>query len=65
MFKFKKIFYFLLFPFFNTFIYADTKIVYIDLDLILSNTNVGKELFENLKKWKYKNKRITEQRKRT
>ena len=46
----KKIFIIFLVLFFNnTLSYSDTKIVYIDLDLILLNSNVGKELFENLK----------------
>ena len=46
----KKIFIIFLVLFFNnTLSYSDTKIAYIDLDLILLNSNVGKELFENLK----------------
>ncbi len=31
-------------------IYAENKIAYLDLDFILSNTNVGKSLFEKIKK---------------
>ena len=32
-------------------IYAENKIAYLDLDFILSNTNVGKSLFEKIKKF--------------
>ena len=35
----------------STNIYAENKIAYLDLDFILSNTNVGKSLFEKIKKF--------------
>ena len=49
--KLKRIFYFFfLFFIFTISTSAETKIAYIDLDYILSNSNIGKNLFENLKK---------------
>ena len=50
MFKFLKIFLFIIVSLItNTSVYAETKIAYIDLDFILSNSNPGKKLFEDLK----------------
>ena len=51
MFKKKNLFLalFILFSFQN-YCYAENKIVYVDLDYILSNTNLGKRIFDNLKK---------------
>jgi len=50
MYKIKKIILFFFISFFlNTSAHTEIKIAYMDLDLILSNSNVGKELFENLK----------------
>ena len=39
-------------------IFAENKIAYLDLDFILSNTNVGKSLFEKIKK--FENDKIKE-----
>ena len=51
MFKLRKFFKLLfLFIFFSTNVLAENKVVYLDLDFILSNTNVGKNLFSKLKK---------------
>ena len=50
MLKFLKIFLFIIVSLItNTSVYAETKIAYIDLDFILSNSNPGKKLFEDLK----------------
>ena len=50
MFKFLKIFLFIIVSLItNTSVFAETKIAYIDLDFILSNSNPGKKLFEDLK----------------
>jgi len=49
IFKKKILLFFLISFLVNTSTYAETRVVYIDLDLILSNSNVGKKLFENLK----------------
>ena len=50
MLKFLKIFLIFLFSLFiQTSVHAETKIVYIDLDFVLSNSNIGKKLFEDLK----------------
>jgi len=49
IFKKKILLFFLISFLVNTSTYAVTRVVYIDLDLILSNSNVGKKLFENLK----------------
>ena len=40
----------MIFIFFSTNVLAENKVVYLDLDFILSNTNVGKNLFSKLKK---------------
>ena len=48
--KFLKILLFFLLSFFlNYSVYAESKIMYLDLDYILSNSNPGKKLFEDLK----------------
>ena len=39
-------------------VFAENKIAYLDLDLILSNTNVGKSLFEKIQK--FENNKIKE-----
>ena len=31
-------------------LYSETKVAYIDLDFVLNNSNIGKELSENLEK---------------
>ena len=41
---------FVLIFFLNIHSFAETKIAYVDLDFLLSNSIVGKNLFENLKK---------------
>ena len=52
MLKIKKIiFIIILFTGISTNIYAENKIAYLDLDFILSNTNVGKSLFEKIQKF--------------
>ena len=35
---------------FQNYSFAENKIAYVDLDYILSNTNIGKQIFDNLKK---------------
>ena len=35
---------------FQNYSFAENKIAYVDLDYILSNTNIGKQIFNNLKK---------------
>ncbi len=51
MLKKQKIFLVLLFIFsFQNYSFAENKIAYVDLDYILSNTNIGKKIFNNLKK---------------
>ena len=35
---------------FHNYSFAENKIAYVDLDYILSNTNIGKKIFDNLKK---------------
>ena len=50
--KIKKIFFIIiLFTGISTNIYAENKIAYLDLDFILSNTNIGKSLFEKIQKF--------------
>ena len=50
MLKKQKIFLIILFIFsFQNYSFAENKIAYVDLDYILSNTNVGKKIFSNLK----------------
>ena len=50
MIKFFKIIFFFSFSFFvNNSAYAELNIMYIDLDYIVSNSNPGKKLFEDLK----------------
>ena len=44
--KFFFLFFFIILQ--NNSVYAENKIVYIDLDFILSNVNIGKKLFEKL-----------------
>ena len=41
---------FLIFFFLHIYSFAETKIAYIDLDVLLSKTNIGKNLFDELKK---------------
>ena len=42
----------------STNIFAENKVAYLDLDFILSNTNVGKSLFEKIQK--FENSKIKE-----
>ena len=52
MFNIKKITILLIFFLgLSTDIFAENKVAYVDLDFILSNTNVGKSLFENIQKF--------------
>ncbi len=47
--NFKKIFFLIFLTTSITFnVFADNKIVYVDMDLVLSNTNIGKKVFEKL-----------------
>ena len=56
MIKFKKTYIiFICLFFFSTLSYADNKIAYIDIDLILSQSNPSKSLFTQLKKVEEKN----------
>ena len=51
MLKIKKIIFIIIFfTGISTNIYAENKVAYLDLDFILSNTNVGKSLFEEIQK---------------
>ena len=51
MLKIKKIIFIIIFfTGITTNIYAENKIAYLDLDFILSNTNVGKSLFKDIQK---------------
>ena len=47
--KFLIILFFFSFIFSNHSVNADDKIMYVDLDYVLSNSNPGKKLFEELK----------------
>ena len=59
MLKIKKIIFIIIFfTGISTNIYAENKVAYLDLDFILSNTNVGKSLFEKIKK--FENSKIKE-----
>ena len=52
MLKIKKIIFIIIFfTGISTNIYAENKVAYLDLDFILSNTNVGKSLFEKIQKF--------------
>ena len=52
MLKIKKIIFIIIFfTGISTNIYAENKIAYLDLDFILSNTNVGKSLFKKIQKF--------------
>jgi Outer membrane protein (OmpH-like). len=59
MLKIKKIiFTIIFFTGISTNTYAENKVAYLDLDFILSNTNVGKSLFEKIQK--FENSKIKE-----
>ena len=59
MLKIKKIiFTIIFFTGISTNAYAENKVAYLDLDFILSNTNVGKSLFEKIQK--FENSKIKE-----